>query len=823
MFHTAPTRLNKNKRLTVVVFAVLLAVSGLLTLPPHVARAANFNMQTGYYVGNGDALEVSGLGFRPDMVIIKSDTTAGVGVWTSDAMPTDTTAHFSAAAVDTSTLISLQPDGFIVAAGATVNNANVRYTWTAFTGSDCTSSGTFCVGTYTGNNTNPRLITTGFQPDLVMVKRSTGVAANFRTSSMANNIGQYFTNTAQNTSGVLFTTIASNGFNVGSTNNANGGIYYYVAFKAVAGIMAVGSYTGDGNDDRNITGFGSGATPSLVMVKNGTSTTSGNRVPVMSTPQQYGDHAVGIGTTAAATADRIQSLSVNMFQVGTAGLVNEAGATIYWVAWGGAAALPTGSGTFKMATGSFTGNATARSISDVGFAPDLVMVKCDVAQFAVFRTSLVAGDSTMVLANQTSIADAITSLDSDGFSLGTNARVNASGATCHWQAFGNAYNPVTRTGAADFMIGAYTGNGIDDRSITAMPWQPDFITIKRHANAANANWRSSQHSGDVTSLFTGTADTAGIVRALEPNGFQIGTNSVSNANGGLYQWFAFRTGANFKLGTYTGTGAAQSITSLGIQPELLWIKRTTNSAGILRPSTMVGNGAQLFTNTANASGVFSGFTPDGFSLMGNNASSNANGGIYRYAAWRVPPAGDGELTVDIVDESGNSVANPSVQLGAIPFGFDCTASSGMLGSASRRLRVTNDTDNPNWSLSITATGGVNAGWTNGTDYYDYNDDEGSPSGCADGPDADSEAGQLSFDPSVATRTPKSGCSNSGTVLGAQEGFRQGSVDAITLMTGSGASTGCYWDVTGIGISQQIPAETAGGTYTLNLTVTIMAT
>lgn len=46
-----------------MVSAVLFAVSGLLALPPHVVRAANFNMQTGYYVGNGDTLEVSGLAF----------------------------------------------------------------------------------------------------------------------------------------------------------------------------------------------------------------------------------------------------------------------------------------------------------------------------------------------------------------------------------------------------------------------------------------------------------------------------------------------------------------------------------------------------------------------------------------------------------------------------------------------------------------------------------------------------------------------------------------------------------------------------------------
>lgn len=211
-------------------------------------------MQTGYYVGDGEAQSITNLGFSPEMVIIKSNSNTIATVFRTRAMPDNVAAYLgTATANSTAGFINFDPDGFTVA--STANTANIRYTWIAFAGSDCTSNGTFCIGTYIGDGSSPRAISTGFDPALVWVKQSTAVQGNWRSSSMSTNVGQYFGVAAQDTGGNLFTTIGSGGFTVGATNNASSGIYYYAAFKSVSGALAVGTYVGNGTG-QSVSGLG---------------------------------------------------------------------------------------------------------------------------------------------------------------------------------------------------------------------------------------------------------------------------------------------------------------------------------------------------------------------------------------------------------------------------------------------------------------------------------------------------------------------------------------------------------------------------------------
>lgn len=781
-------------------------------------------MQTGYFIGSGASQTISGLGFTPQMVIIRSDTAAQPAVWKSSAMPANTTAYFGATANDTTTLITLQSDGFSVSSSAIVNTTNVRYTWTAFSGSDCTASGTFCVGTYTGNGTNPRLITTGFQPNYTMVKRSTAAAGIFRTSSMADNIGQYFSNVAQSTNGSLFTTLAANGFNVGTTGNTNGGVYYHASFKSVPGIMAVGTYTGNGADDRNITGFGSGTTPNLVMIKNATSAKAINRVPVMSTSQHYGDYTSYISTTDVAAPNMIQSLSNNTFQVGSAGTTNENSRAIHWIAWGGAAALPAGSSGYTMANGSYLGDGAIRTITGIGFAPDLVMIKCNntTNNPGAFRTKLMSGDSTITLAWGNLFTGGITSLDANGFSIGTNTWVNPPGSMCHWQAFGNAYNPVTRSGSTDFAIGAYTSNGIGNQAISAIPWQPDFVLIKQGDNVETRTgvWSTSAHSTGVASELGPWRDTPALINSFGPNGFQVGSGEAVNYLSRVHYWFAFKSSQNFAVGNYTGTGSDRTFSTPVMYPDLTWIKNNWDAQAITKPSTLASDSGQVGSFGSDVPGLFGCANADGIRLLGAAAETNASAESYHYVIWRMSGS---TPTISAVDSNGCTTANQNVSFTNMQVSFACTLSTGTMSSAAQKFRIVNTTANPNWSVSIAATDGPNSLWTSGSDRYDFNDGAGSPAGCADGADADSgETGQLTIDPSVGTRTPKSSCSNTGTTLGSRAAFEQGVTNNITLITGNNAPTNCYWDVTGIGLSQRIPPSTKQGTYSLNLTVTVMA-
>ncbi len=795
--------------------------AGRLPTLVNKASAANFSMQTGYYVGTGTAgLAITGLGFQPDTVMIKSSTAAGVMVFKTSAMPANATAFTSATADNTATNIQFTSNGFTLGTLANVNSANVLYYWIAFTGSDCSATGNYCVGTYTGNGAASRAITVGFQPAYVMVKRSTAVEGNFRTASEPANETLFFGTTARNTTGLYIASFAATTFTVGGTDNANTGVFYYVAFKAGSSVMAEGTYAGNATDNRNITGLG--FQPNMVMVKNATSATAASRSTVMNVTESYGDSSNFVGAATANAVNVIQALQSDGFQVGTAAQSNGTGDTYYWVALGGAGGY-SASGSFEMDVGSYTGNGTSQSITGLSFKPDLVIIKDNAANAAVFRTALMAGNSTAHTSTATAnFAGGITSINSDGFTVGTAVQVNTSGNTYHWQAFGNAYNPYDGTGASDFAIGAYYGNGVDNRNITRLPFQPDLVSSKRNGATAGT-FRLSATAGDLSSFYGATAEGANRIQTLNSDGYQIGTNANVNTAANLYNWFAFKTGDNFTVNSYTGTSAAQDITTPDFRPDLVWIKRSTAVNGVMRPSSLAGNNTQYFAALANAANRVTAFNGNGFSLTSTSTETNTSTGTYRYAAWRVPQAP--MLGFDIVDTLANSVASPSVSLPASDFSFDCSNTAGTLGSSGQRLRVTNTTANPAWSLSIAATNGATELWRNSgnTEQFDYNDPSGTPAGCSDGADSDTKAGQLSFDPTLGTITPQSGCTASNVSLGSPASFQQGSIDAITLVSASASAlTNCYWDITGIGIGQYIPGGQPGDTYTIDLTLTITA-
>jgi hypothetical protein len=735
------------------------------------------------------------------------------------AMSATTTAYYSATADNTASNLTFTSDGFTVGTLANVNTANVLYRWIAFDGSDCTSTGYFCVGSYTGTGASTRTIATGFQPDMVTVKRSTAVAAHFRTASMGTNRTEFYTSTAANTSGAYIASLSSSGFTIGSTDNTNGGIFYYFAFRSGAATFEEGTYSGNGSDGRTITG--TGFRPDTVLVKNSTSSTTNNRRSVMSGDKHFGDLASYVSDSVADATNMIQGMTSSGFQVGTGANTNESGSTMYWYAFGGAPSTTSASGSFKMAQGSYTGSGANRSISGLGFGPNLVMINGEGSTYAVYRTDQMQGDATTYFASATAdFTGGITSLDDDGFSLGTNSTVNTSGTTYHWQAFGGAFTPDGNSGAADFATGAYYGNGIDNRDIQDIPFQPDLVVVKR-SGASLATIRTSLYTGDLSGYFNTTADTSNLIQAINSDGFQVGTNAVVNGSASVYRWFAFKIGTNFDLGSYTGNGTNGRQVDGPFWSDLIWINRTTSSSAVQRPSTLGGTSTQSFMNSAMITNGITGINASGFTV-GTNAAVNASGGSYRYVVWRVPPTGT--LSVDVVDGNGDSVASPGIGFTNLSLLYDCTESTAALGTATQRIRVTNMTANSNWALSIAPTAGPTALWSNNgsTEHFDYNDIAGVPAGCDDGADTDTFAGKLRVEPSASSQSPQTGCSTSGLTAGSNEDYSEGVVDSIPLLTAVSANTECYWDITGISLRQMIPKEQTPEAYTLSLTLTLVA-
>lgn len=179
------------------------------------------------------------------------------------------------------------------------------------------------------------------------------------------------------------------------------------------------------------------------------------------------------------------------------------------------------------------------------------------------------------------------------------------------------------------------------------------------------------------------------------------------------------------------------------------------------------------------------------------------------------------FTVDLVDSVGNSVATPSITMSALTFDFNPQTSTGTFGVSSQKPRVVNGTTNPSWNLSLSATNGQTSLWTGNGNFYDYND----PTAQAeDGTDTDSFGGQMTVDPSAGTITAQSGCSTTGLTRGSSNAFNEeNSTSSITLLSaGATANVDCYWDFTGVSISQTVPAEQPVDNYSLQMTLTLVA-
>jgi alpha-tubulin suppressor-like RCC1 family protein len=182
----------------------------------------------------------------------------------------------------------------------------------------------------------------------------------------------------------------------------------------------------------------------------------------------------------------------------------------------------------------------------------------------------------------------------------------------------------------------------------------------------------------------------------------------------------------------------------------------------------------------------------------------------------------GSLSVGFVNTFGVDLSNPTTTLGTITTVTSSPqTATGSMGSSSQKLRIFNDVATNGWSASIAATAGPTALWDR-TDHlakYDFND----ASGGVDGGDSDSLGGALTLFPNNGTLTSPFGCSTSGISLGSTASFNEGTLNSITLMNAnSSAAMGCAYDLTGIGLSQAVPAAQATGTYTLDMTITVVA-
>lgn len=281
-------------------------------------------------------------------------------------------------------------------------------------------------------------------------------------------------------------------------------------------LTKVGTYTGNGSDARGITGVG--FQPDAVFIKGGA-----NEM-VLRTSSMVGDKTKQLTTNVALAANMIESLDADGFTIGTDARVN-ANTTVYYYL----AIRDNGDADFDV--GSYTGNvADNRSITGIGFQPTAVWVMADAAQYAVW--SLNNADLAASGVPDTG-ANRIQAFESDGFQIGSSNTTNASGATIHYVAFKNV--------SGESFVSSYTGNNTDNRSLSGVGFQPDFLLIQRFSGTAqHAAARFKDNAGDDSASEGASAFTTDIIQAFESDGFQVGLSALVNANTATYRYLALK-------------------------------------------------------------------------------------------------------------------------------------------------------------------------------------------------------------------------------------------------------------------------------------------
>ncbi len=223
---------------------VLLTIWTLVALP--VAAAAADFVRSGTYTGDGSSsFSVTGIGFQPDVVIVKAENNKRSIIRTSD-MPDGLSKKLDDnRALENDRIESFQADGFTVGTHDEVNDDGVLYYWVAMKAED----GKLDVGTYVGNGNSLRTVSVQN-----MYPRSSLImpAENDLSVYHANEMEAYETYGFDG-SGRIDSAIGWHFFNsitVGNSKSVNedGKDYYFIAWKEMPDEIQSGTFFGNGND-----------------------------------------------------------------------------------------------------------------------------------------------------------------------------------------------------------------------------------------------------------------------------------------------------------------------------------------------------------------------------------------------------------------------------------------------------------------------------------------------------------------------------------------------------------------------------------------------
>ena len=223
---------------------------------------------------------------------------------------------------------------------------------------------------------------------------------------------------------------------------------------------------------------------------------------------------------------------------------------------------------------------------------------------------------------------------------------------------------VNGTQVSSFATASYPSQNLDG----------DFANAVSHLIGDNTNF-NNKFDGYLAEVFfiDGTAHTASdfgetkngvwVPKNVTSTDFTMGTN-------GFYLTFEDDTAVeSFNTVLYRGTGTTQSITGMGFQPDLVWVKRRDSTPSHNLSDSVRGASQRLFSDTTAAEDANSGivsFDSDGFTVDGARNATGSNGSSYVAWAWDAGDSDpvsntDGSITSTVKASQANGFSIVSYQ------------------------------------------------------------------------------------------------------------------------------------------------------------------
>jgi hypothetical protein len=292
----------------------------------------------------------------------------------------------------------------------------------------------------------------------------------------------------------------------------------------------------------------------------------------------------------------------------------------------------------------YSGNATARSITGVGFQPDFTWIKNRSYTHNHVLSDAVRGSNKGLNSdtNNAEVTDSsngyVTGFVSDGFSISNSdyGWVNNSSsnyASWNWKA-GNSAGSANTDGdinstvsvntTAGFSIVAYTGNGVSNSGVGhGLGVKPSVVIIKSRSTSST-DWivYTDVIDGSYDFLKLNKTDAKGDSGAsggFTSTKFHIsGTDTNTNYSNQIAYCFAEKTGYS-KFGTYEGNNNADgTFVYTGFKPAWILAKAASGS------QTPQNQSWVIWDNKRSSSG---GFNENSYKLYPNATDAEATSGI----------------------------------------------------------------------------------------------------------------------------------------------------------------------------------------------------